>query len=146
MLSLLLCPGMPSNVFACPSVVNDFDLTTAGAGVCPNLKEAALVIRGAIVGAAVDATAIVLERLWPGTFANVSAWRSFDTGTRGLLTTFSTGCPIRSAAAFDMRGTIDGLPCVAGIGRALNTGLPFKLSLPELPPLSVDGLVAFDGA
>ena len=146
MLSRLLCPGTPSNVFTWPSAVSDRDRTTAGAGVCPSLSDAARVIRGAIVGAAVDATEIVLVRLWPGTFANVSAWRSFVTGARGVLCAFSIGWPARSAAAFVMRGTMVGLSCDAGRGRALNAGLPFAFSRLVLSPLSVDGFVTLDGA
>jgi len=38
-------------------------LTTFGAGLMPNLSAAAFVMRGAMVGAAVDATAIDVERL-----------------------------------------------------------------------------------
>jgi hypothetical protein len=42
---------------------------------------------------------------------------------------------------------MSGLSWVAGIGRALNIGFPFPLSLPWLePPLTVDGLVTTEGA
>jgi hypothetical protein len=61
--SLLLCPGTPSNVFVFSSSVAA-RRTGDGEGVIrPSLNEAALVIRGAIVGGAVDATVIVSERL-----------------------------------------------------------------------------------
>jgi len=45
-----------------------------------------------------------------------------------------------------VRGTISGLSCVAGMSRALKRILPFALSLPRLPPPSVEGFVALDGA
>lgn len=67
-LSRRLWPGTPSNVLAAPCFVlspsgSDFLLSTGVGRGWPNLNDAALVILGAIVGAAVDATAIVLARL-----------------------------------------------------------------------------------
>lgn len=73
------------------------------------LKEAALVIRGATTGGAVDATAMVDVRLCPGTFAKVSAIRSLVRGARGLLGDVSMAPPlIRRVAARVMRGTMSG--------------------------------------
>ena len=181
-LSLLLCPGTPSNILSfifstlslavlpCPglplslsSSVKLLFLCPGGgfAGVVPNLKLAALVIRGAIVGAAVDATVIVSLRLCPGTFAKVCASLSFDGGVRatwGICTppVFSSAAWFaRRAAAFVVRGTMSGLAFDEGAGRALKPGFPFAFSLVllllapllllPLPP-TVEGLVALDGA
>lgn len=92
-----------------------------------------------------DATAIVDDRLCPGTFAKVCASRSLEMGFLGELTVFSMGWPVRSAEALVMRGTMSGLAVDAGTALALNAGFPFALSLEGLP-LIVDGFVAFDGA
>ena len=54
-LSRLLCPGTPSKVAACCSllaIVGRF----FSSGLIPSLRDAARVIRGATVGGAVDAT------------------------------------------------------------------------------------------
>jgi len=71
--SLLLCPGTPSNVseegflatppFAFPSAVAARGRVGFEGVFCPILSEAALVIRGAIAGGAVEATGIVSARL-----------------------------------------------------------------------------------
>ena len=113
-LSLLLCPGTPSKVLAGPCLVcspfaDILFLIAGGGGAWPSLNDAARLIRGAMIGAAVDATAMVLERLCPGTFAKVCARRSLDTGARGIFRVFSTGWPARRAAARVVRGTISGL-------------------------------------
>jgi len=143
MVSLRLCPGTPSNVLRAESAVAGL-LTTAGGGCWPSLNAAARVMRGATTGAAVEATAIVSDRLCPGTFANVLASCSFVKGARGadgpLL---STAAPARRAAARVLRGTMSGLVCVAGSARARNKGLPLRASL--LLPVE-DGFVALDGA
>ena len=118
MLSLLLCPGTPSNVaFASPLFAAAVFFFSSG--LMPSLREAARVMRGATVGGAVEATVMVSERLCPGTLANVCASRSFVGGARF---TVSMGMPARSAAALDIRGTISGATCVAGRARALNPG------------------------
>lgn len=154
--SRLLWPGTPSNVALAFSVFSAADTTSsvterfliAGAtGLAPFAaaaslairNEAALVMRGAIAGGATDATAMVSLRLCPGTFANVWASRSFESGARGLLGgVLSTDVPvIRRAAARDMRGTISGWAFVTGTGRALNEGFPLDLLL----PLTVEALV-----
>jgi len=90
-----LCPGTPSKILVVPflllsSFVNDLCLVTGGAAACPSLRDAARVIRGAMVGGAVDATEMVLVRLCPGTLANVCARRSLDTGPRGAEGNLST--------------------------------------------------------
>ena len=113
MLSRLLCPGTPSKVSA---GVAPADLAFAiplgfsgvGSTVCPSLRDAARVMRGATVGGAVDATVMVSERLWPGTPANVFAMDSGVAGCRFGETAGST-VPMRRAAARDMRGTMSGL-------------------------------------
>jgi len=80
-----LWPGTPSKrpLEEFSWLVNALLLITWVGGACPSLRDAARVIRGAMVGGAVDATAMVFVRLCPGTLANVCARRSFDTGTRG---------------------------------------------------------------
>ena len=75
MLSRLLCPGTPSNVAFCCAALAMLGRFLSS-GLIPSRRDAARVMRGATVGGAVDATWIVSERLWPGTFANVSARRS----------------------------------------------------------------------
>lgn len=110
-LSRLLCPGTPSNVFPFDFFTASSPLTPlapfalltplwfevpnpveaseallippcAPSGFCPNLKLAALVILGATAGGAVDATLIVSDLLCPGTFANVFARLSLVAATR----------------------------------------------------------------
>lgn len=68
--SLRLCPGTPSNVSLFSELAELTALTNFGGGLIPCLSAAAFVIRGAIAGAAVDATAIVVDRLCPGTSMN----------------------------------------------------------------------------
>lgn len=56
------------------------ELLILGAGLStfnPNLNDAALDILGAIAGAAVDATCMTVERLWPGTSMNACFCSSF---------------------------------------------------------------------
>jgi hypothetical protein len=149
MLSRLLCPGTPSNVLVAPcfpfsSSVKLLLIITGGGPACPNRKLAARDILGAIIGAAVDATEMVEARLCPGTFANVWARRSLDTGARGVLWLFSMVRPARRAAALVIRGTMSGLSCVAGTARALNSAFPFGLVL-DFPP-AVDALVTLECA
>jgi len=50
-------------MFLTASALDSVLLVTGGGGVCPNLNDAARVIRGAIVGAAVDETGRASERL-----------------------------------------------------------------------------------
>ena len=94
-------------------------------------------MRGATVGAAVEATWIVSDRLCPGIFANVCASRSLVGGALGAEGTLSTASPARRAAARVERGMISGLVVVAGTGRARKTGFPLEVSLPLLPVLEV---------
>lgn len=79
--SLLLCPGTPSNVFV--ATPTDSLLLGGVEGSNPSLNDAARVILGTILGAAVDTTGIVSERLCPGTFSNVFFSCSLDGGVRG---------------------------------------------------------------
>lgn len=60
--SLRLCPGTPSKVWLLVES-DETRLTTFGEGLIPSRNAAAFVIRGATVGAAVEATAIDVERL-----------------------------------------------------------------------------------
>lgn len=119
--SLRLCPGTPSKVpFRDPSEVLGLALEDAGELVedlirngglgwsLANLSEAAFVMRGAIVGGAVLATAIVSERLCPGTSRNAFVSSALDGATRGALGAFSKTIPARKAAAFVVRGAISG--------------------------------------
>lgn len=143
--SLLLCPGTPSKV-AFTSATLAIEGLLLSSGLIPSLSEAARVILGAIVGAAVDATLIVSERLCPGTFANVSARRSFVGGARFFS---SIGMPARSAAALDMRGTMSGAAWVTGRARALNPDFPVPFTDPPAcddaaysdPPAPLDSSV-----
>ena len=112
--------------------------TCFGGGCCPSLREAARVIRGAMTGGAVEATVMVSERLCPGTFAKVFAKASLLSGRRGPVGFCSTGTPARREAALVVRGTMSGLTCVVGRGRALNEGRDL------LFPPTVDGFVAVD--
>ena len=60
--SLRLCPGTPSNVWLLLEPV-ETRLTVVGGGLIPSLNAEAFVMRGATVGAAVEATAMDVERL-----------------------------------------------------------------------------------
>lgn len=72
-LSRRLCPGTPSKVKFCPFAAGGFGVARGFSGnLTPCLRAADLVMRGAITGGAVDATAITDDRLWPGTSMN--AW------------------------------------------------------------------------
>jgi len=143
----LLWPGTPSNVVFL-SFVRNHCRRGMGCGARPRRREAAFVILGAIVGAAVEATVIMLFLLCPGTLANICAWRSFEISVRGpAVAVFSIKTPARSAAALVVRGTISSFSFVTGIGRALNSGFPFSFNLPWplLPPIA-KGFVSFEGA
>jgi len=144
--SLRLCPGTPSKVFLVFLELAILFVVGVGAASFPSLNAAARVIRGAITGAAVDATAMLSARLCPGTFANVFASRSLESGARGVEVVLSITTPARRAAARVVRGWISGLICVEGIALARKWGLPFVLSRPLLPPPTVEGLVALEGA
>ena len=111
----------------------------------PKRSDAARVILGAIAGAAVEATAMVSVLLCPGTLAKVSCCLSLGIGFLGEAIVFSTGWPVRRAAAFVMRGTISGFAREAGTGRARKAGVPFALSR-VLLPFVVDGFVWLEGA
>ena len=113
-------------------------LTGFGGGFCPSLRDAARVMRGAIIGGAVEATTMVSARLCPGTLAKVLAKASLLRGRRGPDGFFSTGAPARREAAFVVRGTMSGLVCVGGRGLALTEGRD------RLEPPTVDGFVAVD--
>jgi hypothetical protein len=145
--SLRLCPGTPSKVFLTSSELVILFLAGVGAASVPSLNDAARVIRGAITGAAVDATAMLSVRLCPGTFAKVFASRSLESGARGAVDVLSAtaSTPARRAAARVVRGWMSGLIWVYGMGLARKWGLPLVLSLPLLPP-TVEGLVALEGA
>jgi hypothetical protein len=117
-------------------LVDDF-MRIAGFGVSlAILNDAALVIRGAIVGAAVLATVIVSARLCPGTFMNASRCSAFDLislavwGVHLEVRVFSPRA--RRAAALVVRGAISGASWVFGRGRARKRGFPFALYL--VPP------------
>lgn len=131
--SLRLWPGTPSKVFFAKSSELIVLLLDCGSSWIPSLSAAARVMRGAIAGAAVEATAMLPARLCPGTLANVFASCSLVGGVLGAEGFFSTSCPARKAALRVVRGTISGLAVVAGTGRARKTGLPFVVSLPLLP-------------
>lgn len=131
-----LCPGTPSNV---PLSLSEIERRIPRAGVVggatPSLSAAARVIRGAIVGAAVDATEIVVERLWPGTSMNVCLCCSFVGITRGRSSLARIGSvPARSAAARVVRGAMSGASFVLGTGRALKPGFPAPLAFPLEKP------------
>lgn len=135
--SRLLWPGTPSKMAAVfglvPLVVGGgVFLGASGSGI-PSLNEAALVMRGLIAGAFVEATWIVSVRLWPGTLAKVFASCSLDTGTRCLFSEGAGTTPARKAAALVVRGTMSGDAWDAGRPRALNWGF-----FPDLLPI-VDG-------
>jgi hypothetical protein len=138
--SRLLWPGTPSNFFACAffnaaaalassaafalasdTVIIGFGRTGFG-GVAPEMRnEAARVMRGAIDGAAVEATAIDSVRLCPGTLANIFWMASFVGGVRGRCSRSYLGgvTRARKSAARVVRGTMDGETCDGGISRAL---------------------------
>ena len=137
-----LCPGTPSNVFACASfsaalarssalalafasanVMMGFGRTAFGGGVPSMRNDAARDMRGSIDGAAVEATGIESVRLCPGTFANIRWRASLEGGVRGPLRSRSIlggVTPARRSAARVVRGTMVGETCDAGISRALN--------------------------
>jgi hypothetical protein len=152
MLSLLLWPGTPSNVFklgaAGLSDLTDFIGAGGGTAPLPILREAALVIRGAIAGAAVDATEIVPDLLCPGTSMNVAFCCSLVGAARGAAFLVGTATPARSAAARVVRGTMSGEACVAGSGLALKVPLPLLVMLVLLDWLLpfAEGLVAVEAA
>lgn len=148
--SLRLCPGTPSKVFfRNPSEVFGLAFEDAGELVedlirndglgwsLASLSEAAFVMRGAIVGGAVLATAIDSDRLCPGTSRNDLISSALDGATRGALELFSKTIPARKAAALVVRGAISGAMWVLGRGRALKRGFPF---CPSLTPSKEDGL------
>jgi hypothetical protein len=86
--------------------------------------DAARVMRGAIDGAAVEATGIESVRLWPGTFANMRCSASLDGGVRGLarsnpIVLGGVSTPERRSAARVVRGTMVGEAWEVGISRAL---------------------------
>lgn len=143
-----LCPGTPSNVVPFARAALEVPLLDvgrgrgrAGSGALPPLmrSDAARVMRGATVGGAVDATWIVLERLWPGTSIKTCFSSSLVGATRGLAGfTVSTGAPARRAAARVVRGAMSGTSVVRGTGRALNGTPPFPdASLREPEPADV---------
>jgi hypothetical protein len=139
--SLRLCPGTPSKV-SLLEVGADTCLVILGAGLIPSLNEAALVIRGAIVGAAVEATEMIVERLWPGTSKKAIFCCSFVGATLGPFgETFKT-MPARRAAALVVRGAMSGTIVVEGTALARKTGFPLALSRLPLPAPTVEGFVA----
>lgn len=115
--SLLLCPGTPSNVDLFSMLCLLFTGATGFSCLIPNLNAAAFVILGANAGGAVDATEIVLDLLCPGTSMKICFISSF-VGMDLLESVRSSLIPWRSAAAFVMRGAISGLAWVAGSARA----------------------------
>jgi hypothetical protein len=132
-----LWPGTPSKVlFATSAELIDL-LLICGSGCIPSRSDAARVMRGAIVGAAVEATAMTPARLWPGTLANVLTSCSFVGGVLGAEGTLVTMSPARKAALRVVRGMLSGLTVEAGTGRARKAGLPFALGLPLLPAVEV---------
>lgn len=122
--SRLLWPGTPSKIAAVfgfvPLAVGGVVFLGASGSGIPSLNEAALVMRGLIAGAFVEATWIVSVRLWPGTLAKVFASCSLDTGTRCLFSEGARTIPARNAAALVVRGTMSGDAWDAGRPRALN--------------------------
>lgn len=124
--SLRLCPGTPSNtsLLRDPAPEADTARTIFGGSWIPCLSAAAFVMRGAMAGAAVDATWIVDERLCPGTSINACFCSSRVGATLGPRAVTSKSTPARSAAAFVIRGVMLGEAVVEGTGRARNTGLP----------------------
>lgn len=137
--SRLLCPGTPSNVLACASFNASFALCSSAAlalacaivmmgfgrgfgGGAPEMRsDAARVMRGAIVGASVDATGMDSVRLCPGTSANIFCMASLDGGVRGACPRSIWGivAPARRAAARVVRGMMVGDAWEGGISRAL---------------------------
>ena len=125
--SLRLCPGTPSNV-SLVELVDDTCLVIFGAGLIPNLNAAAFVMRGAMVGAAVEATAMVVERLWPGTSKKASFCCSLVGATFGPFGASFRIMPARRAAALVVRGAMSGTAVVDGTALAWKAGFPFTLS------------------
>lgn len=97
-----------------------------------------------MVGAAVEATDMVPDRLCPGTSMKSAFCSSLVGGTLGFLETGSTAIPARRAAARVVRGKMSGDVCVVGSGRALNSWFPLPVILGrrDVPP----GEVALEGA
>lgn len=128
-----LCPGIPSKMF--PLLTEGRAFGFVGGAKLPvgvdivlfvRRSSAARDMRGAMVGAAVEATWIVLERLWPGTSRKACFVSSFVGITRGPFSPVGvTGSPARNAADFVVRGVISGVRCVFGTGRALKGTFPF---------------------
>ena len=108
----------------------------------PCLRAAAFVILGAMVGAAVEATTIVVERLCPGTSMKFCFCCSFVGTTLGPLVSLYA-MPARRAAALVVRGTISGTAVVDGTARARKAGL--SLGFSRLVVV-VEGLVTDEGA
>ena len=79
-------------------------------------RDAARVMRGATTGGAVEATAMVSERLCPGTLANICASFSLLGATRGprVRSGDLEMMPARRLAARVVRGVIVGVTCEAG--------------------------------
>jgi len=137
----LLCPGTPSNVLACASfnaalalsssaalalacaiVMMGFGRNGVGGGAPEMRNEAARDMRGDIVGAKVEATAMDSVRLCPGTSANICRMASFEGGVRGpgeRCWILGGVMPARRSAARVVRGTIIGVTWERGISRAL---------------------------
>jgi hypothetical protein len=155
--SRLLCPGTPSKVFACASFNACLALCSSAAlalacasvmigfgrgfgGGAPLMRSAAArVIRGGIVGAAVDATEMDSLRLCPGTSANILCMASLDGVVRGewLRSILGGVTPARRSAARVVRGTMLGNTWVKGISRALKEVRREEVRLvlrEELPP------------
>jgi len=126
--SLRLCPGTPSKV-SLLLFSEETCLTVFGAGgLMPILSAAALVMRGAMTGAVVDATAIDVDRLCPGTSMKACICCALVGATFGAFRVGSSNTiPARSAAALVVRGEMSGTRVVAGRGLARKTGLPLAL-------------------
>jgi hypothetical protein len=120
-------------------------LSIFGGGWMPCLRAAAFVMRGATTGGAVEATAMEVERLWPGTSMKACFCCSLVGITFGPLGEVLTTMPARRAAALVVRGAISGTRVVAGRGLARKTGLPLAVRWPELRP-AVEGLVTEEPA
>ena len=105
--SLLLCPGMPLKTSAAGGLtfIEVRRSVLVGTG-CPRRRAAALVMRGATAGGAVEATWMTSARLCPGIPAKVFLR---DSGVAGNLFGFSSTIPARREAARDIRGTMSGL-------------------------------------
>jgi len=111
----------------------------------PCLSAAAFVMRGATAGAAVEATAMDVERLCPGTSMKACFSCSLVGGTLEPFGESPRMTPARRAAALVVRGAMSGTRVVAGIGLARKLDFPSALIL-ELRPPTVEGFVADDAA